>query len=211
MTADRSPSHLLTYHPVPSTTATEDMPDRAGNGTDRAVTDVERAQLLLDVTRASVLELIERAHVHPTSVRLSVAGISLEMDWAPVSCDMAAVAAPDAATALSHAGTVAPSGAQDGATAVSHRGVVTAPTAAVVTAPAVGVFYRAPEPAAAPFAEVGDAVAPGQKVGLIEAMKLMIPVEANCHGTVAEVLGVNGQPVEFGQPLLTITPLAGGK
>lgn len=73
-----------------------------------------------------------------------------------------------------------------------------------VTAPTVGVFYAAPEPGAPPFVQPGDQVAPGQQIGIVEAMKLMIPVEADATGTVVEVLVASGTPVEFGERLLAL-------
>ncbi|MEH0938555.1 acetyl-CoA carboxylase biotin carboxyl carrier protein [Micromonospora psammae] len=78
---------------------------------------------------------------------------------------------------------------------------------AEVRSPMVGTFYRAPEPGAAPFVNVGDAVRPGQVVGIVEAMKLMNEVTAERAGRVAEVLAVDGQPVEYDQPLVTLDPV----
>jgi len=94
----------------------------------------------------------------------------------------------------------------------AHEHVVTAPgdvepvveadpEAHYLTSPAVGVFYLAPEPGAAPFVSEGDTVVAGQQVGIIEAMKLMIPVEADKAGQVVEVLKNNGEPVEYGERL----------
>lgn len=76
----------------------------------------------------------------------------------------------------------------------------------LVTSPMVGTFYRAVEPGASPFVDVGDAVLPGQTVAIIEAMKLFNPITADHAGVVAAVLAENGQPVEFGQPLLRLMP-----
>jgi acetyl-CoA carboxylase biotin carboxyl carrier protein len=73
-----------------------------------------------------------------------------------------------------------------------------------ICADMVGVFYAAPEPGAAPFVSVGDEVKAGQQVAIIEAMKLMTPVTADCVGVVTEVLAESGKPVEFGTPLLAI-------
>ena len=70
-----------------------------------------------------------------------------------------------------------------------------------LTSPAVGVFYQAPEPGTVPFVSEGDMVVAGQQVGIIEAMKLMIPVEADQAGRVVEVLKGNGEPVEYGERL----------
>jgi acetyl-CoA carboxylase biotin carboxyl carrier protein len=73
-----------------------------------------------------------------------------------------------------------------------------------VTAPTVGVFYRSPEPGAPPFVSEGDVVAAGQQVAIIEAMKLMIPVEADRAGRVAAILCADADAVEYGQPLLVL-------
>jgi acetyl-CoA carboxylase biotin carboxyl carrier protein len=75
-----------------------------------------------------------------------------------------------------------------------------------IVSPIVGVFYRAAEPDAAPFVEVGDVVEPGQVIGIVEAMKLMNHITAEEAGKVAEVLVGNGEPVEFEQPLIALVP-----
>lgn len=74
----------------------------------------------------------------------------------------------------------------------------------VVKAPLVGTFYSASAPDAAPFVQVGDTVAEGQTLGIIEAMKLMNEIESDYAGTVKEILVENGQMVEYGQPLFVI-------
>ncbi|MEU5940785.1 biotin/lipoyl-containing protein [Micromonospora sp. NPDC047548] len=74
-------------------------------------------------------------------------------------------------------------------------------------APMVGAFYRAPGPDAKPFVEEGDIVEVGQQIGILEAMKLMIPVEADRAAHIVEVIAVDGTIVEFGEPLLAIVPL----
>ena len=73
-----------------------------------------------------------------------------------------------------------------------------------VTSPFVGTFYRAPSPEAEPFIEVGSAVSKGQTLCIVEAMKLMNEIEADCSGKVVEVLVENGMSVEFGQKLFKI-------
>lgn len=78
-------------------------------------------------------------------------------------------------------------------------------SAHVILAPLVGTFYRAPEPGAAPFVEVGDLVEPGQPVGIIEAMKLMNPVVAETAGKVVAVYVENGQSVEYDQHLVGVS------
>ncbi len=78
-----------------------------------------------------------------------------------------------------------------------------------VEAPMIGVFYRAPEPGAAPFVEVGEAVAAGQTLCLLEAMKLFNELKAETPGVVREIHVENGQPVEFGQLLFELEPVIG--
>lgn len=78
--------------------------------------------------------------------------------------------------------------------------------AVVVRSPMVGTFYRAPEPGAKPFVEVGAAVVPDTTVCIIEVMKLMNSIPAQCHGTVTGILVADGEAVEYGQPLIAINP-----
>ena len=73
-----------------------------------------------------------------------------------------------------------------------------------ITAPSVGTFYRAPEPGAPPFVAEGDVVRVGQQVGIIEAMKLMLPVEADAAGQVVSALKADGAAVEYGEPLFVL-------
>ncbi len=75
-----------------------------------------------------------------------------------------------------------------------------------VKSPMVGTFYRAPAPDEPSFASVGDRIAVGQTVCIIEAMKLMNELEAETSGQVMEILVENGQPVEFGQILMYVNP-----
>src|SRR5689334_6362873 len=79
-----------------------------------------------------------------------------------------------------------------------------APEGHVVKAPMVGTFYRSPSPDAKAFVEVGQTVKEGETVCIIEAMKLMNEIEADAAGVVKAILVENGQPVEYGQPLLIL-------
>ncbi|HEY1460168.1 MAG TPA: acetyl-CoA carboxylase biotin carboxyl carrier protein [Casimicrobiaceae bacterium] len=78
------------------------------------------------------------------------------------------------------------------------------PEGHVVKSPMVGTFYRAGAPGSKPFVEVGDSVQAGDPLCIIEAMKLMNEIEADKAGTVKAILAENGQPVEYGQPLVVI-------
>jgi oxaloacetate decarboxylase alpha subunit len=76
-----------------------------------------------------------------------------------------------------------------------------------VEAPMVGVFYRAPQPGAPPFVEEGDAVAPGQTLCILEAMKLMNEIKSDAPGIVRAIHVGNAEPVEFGQLLFELEPV----
>jgi acetyl-CoA carboxylase biotin carboxyl carrier protein len=78
------------------------------------------------------------------------------------------------------------------------------PTGHRVTAPMVGTFYSAPSPGARAFVDVGSVVAPGDTLCIIEAMKMLNPIEADKAGTIRDILVENGHPVEYGQPLFII-------
>ncbi|MGB9739278.1 acetyl-CoA carboxylase biotin carboxyl carrier protein [Chloroflexus sp.] len=81
------------------------------------------------------------------------------------------------------------------------------PAGHTITAPMVGTFYAAPSPKDKPFVQEGDEVRVGDTVGIIEAMKMMNEIESDVAGRVARILVKNGQPVEYGQPLMVIEPL----
>jgi acetyl-CoA carboxylase biotin carboxyl carrier protein len=74
----------------------------------------------------------------------------------------------------------------------------------IVKSPMVGTFYRAGSPGAKPFVEVGDTVKVGQTICVIEAMKLMNEIEADKDGVIKAIMVENGQPVEYGEPLMLI-------
>ncbi len=102
-----------------------------------------------------------------------------------------AIAAP-AGTAVPAAGAGGPADVEDGI------------ELAILTAPLVGTFYRAPAPEAPPFVEVGARVRKGQSLCIIEAMKLMNEIESEYDGEIVKVFVDNGQPVQFGERLFAI-------
>jgi len=79
--------------------------------------------------------------------------------------------------------------------------VTKTPRGAVETSPMVGVFYAAPSPGEATFVKVGQTISAGETLGIIEAMKIMNPIEATQSGVVEEILVKNGDVIQFGQPL----------
>ena len=78
--------------------------------------------------------------------------------------------------------------------------------AVVITAPNLGIFYRAPKPGAPPYVNVGDEVDTDTEICLIEVMKLFTPVSAGLTGVVLEICVADGEMIEFGQPLFYLQP-----
>jgi len=78
------------------------------------------------------------------------------------------------------------------------------PSGHLITSPMVGTFYRSPSPSSPSFIEVGDTVAMGDTLCIIEAMKMLNQIEADKAGSVKAILVDNEQPIEFGQPLIVI-------
>ena len=121
-------------------------------------------------------------------IRIRVArNVSVAANYAPAQ----GYAAP--APAAAPAAVAAPVVAEDPA---NHPGAVKSPM--------VGVTYLSAEPGAAKFVNVGDTVAEGQTILLIEAMKTFNPIRAPKGGKLQQILVTDGQPVEFGEPLLII-------
>ena len=76
-----------------------------------------------------------------------------------------------------------------------------------VKSPMIGTFYRSPAPDAAPYVDVGVEVGPDTVVCIIEAMKVMNEIKAECRGVITAILSESAKPVEFGQALFRIRPL----
>ncbi len=141
---------------------------------------IRELALLLDETSLTEIE-IERAGLRVRVARNVSIAASVPVA-APVS------AAPAAAPALAAAATTADFSKHPGA----------------VPSPMVGTAYLASEPGAKPFIDVGSKVAVGQTLLIIEAMKTMNQIPSTRAGTVTQILVEDGQPVEFGEPLVII-------
>jgi acetyl-CoA carboxylase biotin carboxyl carrier protein len=98
----------------------------------------------------------------------------------------------------------APAPVAAAAAAAAPAAVVDDARTVFVTSPFVGTFYRSPSPDAPAFVEPGSAVREGQALCIVEAMKLMNEIEADCAGTIVEILAENGKSVEFGQKLFKV-------
>ena len=112
---------------------------------------------------------------------------TIEIEWQPQQEHDAVVVTPTAAAAT-----------------VAEPVPTVADEGTVVRSPMVGTFYRSSSPDAAPYVEVGDVVAAGQTVAIVEAMKLFNPIAVESAGVVVEVLVEDGQAVEFDQPLFRL-------
>ena len=140
---------------------------------------IRELALLLDETNLTEIE-VERAGLRVRVARNVSIAASVPAAYQP------AAAAPAAAA-------VTPAAVADMA---KHPGVVPSPM--------VGTAYWAPEPGAKPFIEVGTKVSAGQTLLIIEAMKTMNQIPSPRAGTVTQILVEDGQPVEFGEPLVII-------
>jgi acetyl-CoA carboxylase biotin carboxyl carrier protein len=137
---------------------------------------IRELALLLDETSLTEIE-IERAGLRVRVARNISIAASMPSNFQP-----SAPAAPAAPTAI--------------ADVAKHPGVVPSPM--------VGTAYWASEPGAKPFIEVGSKVSVGQTLLIIEAMKTMNQIPSTRAGTVTQILVEDGQPVEFGEPLVII-------
>ncbi len=151
--------------------------------------DIRKIKKLIDLLEESGINEIE-IHEGEESVRISRSAPAPQGYFAP---PMQPPPPPQASTAP------AASGADTTVVAT-----VTEPSGHKVTAPMVGTFYRAPSPGARPFVEIGATVEIGDTLCIIEAMKMLNPIEADKAGTIRDALVENGHPVEYGQPLFII-------
>jgi acetyl-CoA carboxylase biotin carboxyl carrier protein len=110
--------------------------------------------------------------------------------------------AVQATTPAAGAAPATPAPASDTDAAGAHA--TTADHPGTLTSPMVGVAYMAPEPGAAPFVKVGDSISEGQTVMIIEAMKVFNNIKASRSGKVTRIFVSDGNPVEFGEPLMVI-------
>ena len=152
----------------------DDKPEAKFKSDDSAL--IRELALLLDETSLTEIE-IERAGLRVRVARNVSIAASMPASFAPAPAMAAATAAPSADLS-------------------QHPGVVPSPM--------VGTAYWAPEPGAKPFIEVGAKVSVGQTLLIIEAMKTMNQIPSPRAGTVTQILVEDGQPVEFGEPLVII-------
>ncbi len=149
--------------------------------------DLRKLKTLVDLVSESNISELEITEAEG-KVRIVKGGVAPAVQYMQPAAAAPAVAAPAAAAV--------PAGAAPAAEPVS--------AGHAVKSPMVGTFYRSASPGAPSFVEVGSQVKEGDTICIIEAMKILNEIEADKSGTITQVLGENGQAVEYGQPLFVI-------
>ena len=144
-----------------------------------------------------LIELVEESGIH--EIEITEGEEKVRISRGPTGMQMMAATAPVPMTTVNLAAgsAVAPAAAAEPAAPAEPEGHV-------VKSPMVGTLYRSPTPGAKPFVDVGQSVAEGDPLCIIEAMKLLNEIECDKAGVIKAILVENGQPVEFGQPLFVI-------
>ncbi|MCS3903986.1 acetyl-CoA carboxylase biotin carboxyl carrier protein [Methylohalomonas lacus] len=151
--------------------------------------DIRKVKKLIELLEESGIAEIE-IHEGEESVRISRQGSSqpAPVGYYHAPAQQEAPAAP-----------AAPAAAETESAAPVEEGHI-------INAPMVGTFYSSPSPGSPAFVDVGQPVAAGEVICIIEAMKIMNQIECEINGTVSKVLVENGEPVEYGQPMFVIKP-----
>ena len=137
-----------------------------------------------DVSEIEIVEGEESVRIARASGVAYAAPVVAQAPVAPVAASIAAAQAPASAAPASDEPAM--------------------PPGTIVESPMVGTFYRSSSPTSPAFVEVGQSVNKGDTICIIEAMKIMNQIEAELSGTIRAVLVEDGQPVEFGEPLIVI-------
>ncbi|MDX1368540.1 acetyl-CoA carboxylase biotin carboxyl carrier protein [Pseudomonas sp.] len=151
--------------------------------------DIRKVKKLIELLEESGIDELE-IREGEESVRISRHGKQPTYAQQPMYAPQPAPVAPAAPVAAAAAEAAAPAAAKLNGT--------------VVRSPMVGTFFRAASPTSGNFVEVGSSVKKGDILCIVEAMKMMNHIEAESSGTIESILGENGQPVEYDQPLFTI-------
>jgi acetyl-CoA carboxylase biotin carboxyl carrier protein len=140
----------------------------------------------LEIEQAGVKLRIEGKHAQPQIIQSYSVGEMRHDSPMLQAVPLTALAAPQAAGAAPAADAESDS--------MSH----------IITSPIVGTFYRAPNPEAESFVNVGDRIAKGQVLCIVEAMKLMNEIESDVDGVVVQIYPQNAQPIEYGEKLFAV-------
>jgi len=156
--------------------------------------DLRKLKTLIDLVSESNISELEITEAEG-KVRIVKAGAMAAVPMAMTPVATAQAPAPMVAAATAAAAASA---------AASEPAAPPEPAGQVIKSPMVGTFYRSASPGAKAFVDVGDEIKSGQPVCIIEAMKIMNEIEADCSGKILRILCENGQAVEFGQPLFIV-------
>jgi len=151
--------------------------------------DIRKIKKLIEMVEASTIAEIE-IHEGEESVRISRYAVSPPSAIAPIP----QTASPPAITAPPPVIIPTPQPTADNSLPNGH----------VITSPMVGTFYRSAAPGSKPFVDIGQHVNIGDTLCIIEAMKMLNQIESDRAGIVKSILSENGQPVEYGQPLIIL-------
>ncbi|PLA75044.1 acetyl-CoA carboxylase biotin carboxyl carrier protein [Hydrogenovibrio sp. SC-1] len=145
-----------------------------------------------------LIEIVEQSDIAEIEIKEGEHNIRITRSKEPVMMQAPAQMAYHAAPAA------APASVPAAETAAPAEAAPTEVSGHTITSPMVGTFYNAPSPDADPFVSVGDQVSVGDTLCIIEAMKIMNPIEADVSGTIKKIMTQNAEPVEFGQALFII-------
>ena len=147
----------------------------------------------------AIIEMMKENDLSEFSMETN--GLKLRFKRGPEGIQQAVVVPPPVAA-------VAPAPAPASVAAAPAASAPAAPAAEGkhITSPMVGTFYRAPSPDSPPYVEVGSEVDEETVVCIVEAMKVMNEIKAECKGVIAEIVAENAKPVEFGQKLFAVRP-----
>ena len=149
-----------------------------------------------------LLQLVKENEIHELTIERGESRLRIKRGHAPVAPVM--MQSPMQHMMQMH------SASDSVAAGIPGTPAVTEPTISghTITSPMVGTYYATPTPKDPPFVNEGDNVKSGDRLCIVEAMKMLNEIESDVSGRILKILVKNGQPVEFGQPLMIIEPTA---
>lgn len=146
-----------------------------------------------------LIELLKESGIAEIEIREGEESVRISSGRAPANSTFVTMPTPE----ISHM-VERPTASPTTSASPTNNPTAAPPQGQTIKSPMVGTFYSAPSPEADTFVKPGQKIKIGDKLCIIEAMKMFNEIEADCSGTLAAILVENGQPVEFGQPLFVI-------
>ena len=159
----------------------------------------------------ALIDLLDKSNLAELEIKEGEESVRLarHSQHAPPVMVSHAVAAPAPAPAADHerraASQAMPAVAATASEAQVGKNGKDVPDGHMVRSPMVGTYYASPNPDSPAFVKVGQTVKAGETLGIIEAMKMFNPIEADVSGTVRAILVTSGQPIEFDEPMFVIS------